>query len=103
MLDIIKKTMLTGVGLALKTWDEVENLAKELTKKGQMTEQEGLKFLSEIKDKYSEAQEKLESRVDQSVNAFLKKADVVTKDELKGLKKEIRDLKNIITTLSDKE
>ena len=33
MLDLFKKSMLTGIGLALKTWDEVEALGKELEEK----------------------------------------------------------------------
>ena len=68
MYDLIRKGMLTGIGLALKTWDEVEALAKEL-----------------------------EKRVEKSVNEFLKRADIVTGDELKGLKKEIRELKKMIS------
>ena len=33
MFDLIKKTMLTGVGLAAMTKDKVEALAKELSEK----------------------------------------------------------------------
>ena len=40
MPELIKKTMLAGVGLALKTWDEVEDLTKELVEKGKMGEKE---------------------------------------------------------------
>ena len=47
-INLIKKTTLTGIGLALKTWDEVEDLAKELEKRGKMTETEGRKFLDEL-------------------------------------------------------
>jgi polyhydroxyalkanoate synthesis regulator phasin len=41
MLNIIKKSMLTGIGLALIAKDEVEDLAKELVNKGKMSENEG--------------------------------------------------------------
>ena len=99
MLDIVRKTMLTGIGLALKTWDEVEDIAKELQKKGKMTETEGKKFLEELQDKYQEAQQDLEDRVDLSIKNFLKKADIVTGEELKALKKEIRDLKKAVSEL----
>jgi polyhydroxyalkanoate synthesis regulator phasin len=99
MLEIIKKSMLTGVGLALKTWDEIEELAKELQEKGKMTEKEGKKFLEELKQRYNTTQNKLESRVEESVRSFLKKADIVTGEELKGIKKEIRELKKIISDL----
>jgi len=97
MLTIIKKTLLTGIGLALKSKDEVEDLAKELAKKGKMTEEEGGNFLKELQGRYEEAQKKLEARVEKTVKEFLKKADIVTGDQLKGLKKEIRDLKKAIS------
>jgi polyhydroxyalkanoate synthesis regulator phasin len=102
MLDLMKKGMLAGIGLALKTWDEVEKMAKEVQEKGEMSEAEGRKFLDEIQQKYEEAQGKLEKRVEQTVKEFLKKTQIVTSDELKELKKEIRELKSIINTLTQK-
>ena len=102
MSDLVKKTMLAGIGLALKTWDEVEDLAKEAVKKGKMSEKEGGKFLKELQTRYEETQKKLEARVDQAVRDFLKKADVVTHAELKALKKEVRDLKKMIGSEGDK-
>lgn len=102
MIESIKNAMLTGIGLALKTRDEVEDLAKELVKKGKMSQKEGKKFLEDLLDKYQDAKDKLEARVEQTVKEFLKKADVVTGDELKALKKEIRDLKKAISDGTDK-
>ncbi len=101
MLNIIKKSMLTGIGLALIAKDEVEDLAKELVNKGKMTENEGMKFLEDLQKKYEETQKKLEERVQETVKDFMKKADVVTGDELKGLKKEIRELKKVISKGTD--
>lgn len=102
MYDLIRKGMLTGIGLALKTWDEVEALAKDLEKKGEVPRGEGKKFLKDLEERYSEAQTKLEKRVEKSVNEFLKRADIVTGDELKGLKKEIRELKKMISNQGTK-
>lgn len=102
MPDLIKKTLLTGVGLALKTWDEVEDLAKELVDKGKMTEKDGSKFLQDLQKRYEETQKKLEARVEKTVKDFLKKADVVTGDELKAVKKEVRELKKMISSEKEK-
>ena len=102
MPDLIKKTLLTGIGLALKTWDEVEDMAKDLVKKGKMSEKEGSNFLKDIQKRYEETQKKLEARVEKAVKEFLKKADVVTQDELKALKKEVRELKKMITSEQEK-
>ena len=97
MIDLIKKTMMAGIGLALKTRDEVEELAKDLVNKGTMSEQEGKRFLDELLNRYDEAKDKFEERIENTVKKFLKKADIVTGDELKALKKEIRELKKAIS------
>ncbi|UCD89220.1 MAG: hypothetical protein JSW04_12455 [Desulfobacterales bacterium] len=101
MLNLIKKTMLTGIGLALIAKDEVEELAKELVNKSTMSEKEGIKFIEDLQKKYDETQNRLEERVQQTAKEFLKKADVVTGDELRGLKKEIRELKKAISEGSE--
>ena len=96
MFDLMKKGMLAGIGLALKTWDEVEDMVQEIQKKGEMSEAEGRKFFDDVQEKYAEAQGKLEKRVEQTVRDFLKKTHIVTSDELKELKKEIRELKKLV-------
>ena len=99
MLDLIKKSMTAGVGLALKAVDEVEEMVKELEKKGKMSEIDGKKFMKDLQKKYAEAQSKLEEKVELTGKEFFKKVNVVTVDDLGGLKKEIRELKkaNIAT------
>jgi polyhydroxyalkanoate synthesis regulator phasin len=101
MIDLIKKTMLSGVGLAMKTKDEIEDFAKEMEKKFNLSESDGKKFLDDLKNRYNETQEKLESKVEHLVKDMLKKMDIVTNEDLKGLKKEIRDLKKAISDSGD--
>ncbi|MCG6892601.1 MAG: hypothetical protein LJE65_03260 [Desulfobacteraceae bacterium] len=96
MLELIKKSMLTGVGLALVAKDEVEDIARDLQEKMNLNEKEGREFLSDLQKRYDEAQNRLEERVERAVKDVLKKADVVTGDELKALKKEIRELKKAV-------
>ena len=101
MPDLIRKTLLAGVGLALKTWDEVEDLAKELVDKGKMTEKDGNTFVKDLQKRYEETQKMLEARVEKTVQDFLKKANVVTSDELKAVKKEVRELKKMISSVKE--
>ena len=102
MFDLMKKSMLAGIGLALKTWDEVEEMVQDIQKKSEMSESDGRKFLDEARKRYEEAQGKLEKRVETAVNDLLKKTNLVTADELKELKKEIRELKSVINSLTPK-
>jgi len=96
VIEIAKKTLLTGIGLALVAKDELEDIVGDLEKKLNLTEKEGKKFLDELQQKYDKTQKKLEDRVEKSVNDFLQKANVATINDLKALKKEIRDLKKAI-------
>ena len=85
MPDLIKKTMLAGVGLALKTWDEVEDLTKELVEKGKMGEKEGSKFLKDLQNRYDDTQKKLEARVEKTVKEFLKRGVLLSPEELEKI------------------
>jgi polyhydroxyalkanoate synthesis regulator phasin len=93
MLEILKKTYVAGIGLAAKTWDEVEALSKEIAKKAKMSEQEGAKFLKDMKSRYDDTQKKTGKYVEKVVKDIMKKMDIATAADIKALKKEIQDLK----------
>ena len=93
MIDILKKTYLAGIGLAAKTWDEVEVLSKEIVKKAKMSEKEGSKFLKDMRNRYDDTQKKTGKYVEKLVKDIMKKMDVATTDDIKVLKNEIQRLK----------
>ena len=93
MLEMLKKTYLAGAGLAHKTWDEVEALSKELAQKAKMSENEGSKFLKDMKKRYDDTQKKTGTYIEKVVKDMLKKMDIATAADIKALKKEIRQLK----------
>lgn len=93
MFDLMKKMMFAGIGLALKTKDEVEEFAGDLVKRAELSENEGKKFINDFLKRYDESKEKLEERVDQTVKEVLGKADIPTRQELAELKDEIKKLR----------
>lgn len=62
MFDLIRKTILTGVGLSTMTRDKVKDLAKELTEKGEMSEKEGKELVDELLKKSEKAKKDLETK-----------------------------------------
>jgi polyhydroxyalkanoate synthesis regulator phasin len=98
MIEQLKKALTTGVGLALKTWTEVEAAGKEMIKKAQLSEKDAGQFLASLKKSYEATQKKMESQVGRLVKDVLKKADVATSDDLKALKREIQSLKKDLKT-----
>ena len=93
MIEQLKKALTTGVGLALKTWTEVEAAGKDVIKKAQLSEKDASQFLKSLKASYEKTQKKMEVQVTRLVKDVLKKADVATNDDVKALKREIQSLR----------
>jgi polyhydroxyalkanoate synthesis regulator phasin len=93
MIEQLKKALTTGVGLALKTWTEVEAAGKDVIKKAQLSEKDAGQFLKNLKASYEKTQKKMEVQVTRLVKDVLKKADVATNDDVKALKREIQSLR----------
>jgi len=92
MFELIKKTMLTGIGLAAITKDKVEELAKELTEKGEISEKEGKELVDELLKKSEQARKDLETKIEDMVSKVLKKMDLATKKDI--TRKVVAYLKN---------
>ncbi len=94
--EFIKKTMLTGIGVALKTQAEFEEMTKTFIDKTRMTEEEGKKFVDEMMDKYQEAKVNMDSQIEKSVKQVLQSADIASSKELNALKEEVEKLKEAL-------
>lgn len=91
--EMMKKIMLTGIGIALKTRSEMEAMAKEMVKKSKMSEAEGKKFIADMTKKYEKARKDMEASIQKGIADYMASADIASKKELNALKKEINNLK----------
>jgi polyhydroxyalkanoate synthesis regulator phasin len=89
----MKKVMLTGIGLAMKTQSEIEEMTKEFIEKSKMNEAEGRKFIDDMMKKYDEARNDMEKKIRDAVADYMAHADIASKKELDALKAEVEDLK----------
>ncbi|MEA3358729.1 MAG: polyhydroxyalkanoate synthesis regulator [Thermodesulfobacteriota bacterium] len=89
MINLIKKTILTGAGLAAMTKDKVEELAKELTEKGEMSEKEGKELIDELLKKSEQARKDLEIKVESIVEKVLGKMNLAGKEDISKLEKRL--------------
>jgi polyhydroxyalkanoate synthesis regulator phasin len=92
MFDIMKKAMLTGVGLAAMTRDKIEEMAKELTEKGEMTEKEGKELVDELVKKSEKAKKDLETKMEDVVEKVLGKMNLATKEDISQIEKRLKRL-----------
>ena len=96
MLNLIKKTMLTGVGLAGLTKNKVEKLAKELAKKGKLSEKEGKKLVDDLLKKSEKARKDPEAQTEKVVRNTMKKMNFATREDILKLTKRIKNLEGTL-------
>ncbi|MBU0970006.1 MAG: phasin family protein [Proteobacteria bacterium] len=96
MLDYIKKSLLTGVGLALRSKSEIEELAKEFAEQSKMNQSEAKQFLDECQQKYEDAKSGLDKKMEAIIEKILTKLDLPTRSDIKTLNQRIDSLTNQI-------
>lgn len=99
MIDLIKKALLTGVGVASLTKDKIEDLAKELIDKGKMSEQEGEKLVQEMLSRAEESRETVKSQTETLVKNTVNKMQLARVEDIELLKAEIERLREDISVL----
>ncbi len=92
MIDLIKKTLLTGVGLAVMTKDKVEELGRDLVSQAKLSETEGREFVDNLVKQSESARGEFESRVGAVVKKTIEGLNLVHKDELAKLQEKVDEL-----------
>jgi polyhydroxyalkanoate synthesis regulator phasin len=92
MFEYVKKSLLTGVGMALRSKGEIKELAEEFARSTQMSQAEAKDFLEECQQKYEDARSKLDKRMEHAVENILRKLDLPTRSDIQALNKRIDDL-----------
>ena len=99
MFEYLKKSLLTGVGLALKSKNEIEDLAKEFSEKSKMNQEEATEFLTECRQKYEDAKTGFDKKIEETLEKILLKLDLPSKSDITALNDRIDALTK---KLSDK-
>ena len=92
MSDLIKKTILTGLGIASLTKEKAENLVKDLIKEGEVSEGEGSKLVKELLEKMEDNKKTMEKQVEKTVHGMLKKLNMPSRKDIVGLNNKIEKL-----------
>ena len=103
MIDLIKKAVLTGMGVAALTKEKIDEFSRELIDKGKLSEQEGEKFIYEMRKRAEESKESLKNQTDKMIEATLSKMQLARVSDLEKLQMEIAGLRKEIEALRNKE
>ena len=92
MIELIKKALYTGVGLALLTKDKAEEMVKDLTQQAKLSEQEGKDLFEGLLKQSEQARNDFQAKVDEAVLTVVKRLNLATKDEVESLKAKVEAL-----------
>jgi polyhydroxyalkanoate synthesis regulator phasin len=92
MIDLIKRTLLTGVGLAVMTKDKVEELGKELASQAKLSENEGKEFVDHLLTQSETARKEFEARINSAVQKAVSSLNLASKDEVARLSAKVEEL-----------
>ncbi|MFQ5752170.1 MAG: phasin family protein [bacterium] len=97
---ILKKTMLAGLGIYSLTREKAQDLMTDLVKRGELSKDEGAKFVKAMMDKADEELTHLRNIIDQQVNQALSKFKPSYEDDFKKLHQKIDKLTKEVEKLS---
>ncbi|HBM85988.1 MAG TPA: hypothetical protein DD423_04260 [Opitutae bacterium] len=92
MIDLMKKTMLASVGLAVVTKDKVLESLDELVEKGKLTQEEAAEMSDKIVEEGKTETDKAKVEASKLFNDMLHRANVVTKDQYDALAQRVTEL-----------
>lgn len=92
MIDLFKKAMYAGVGMAVLTKEKVESSLSDMVAKGRMTAEEAEELTEKIIASGKEETEQAKSEASKLFADMLHRAQVVTTDQLAALEARVRAL-----------
>ena len=81
MLELMKKSLYVGLGLAALTKETLQTVGKEMAKSAKLSEEEGRKLTQYLEEESKKARESLKATVDKIVESAVAKLPCVTKIE----------------------
>ena len=92
MIDLIKKALYTGVGMAVLTKEKAEELVKELSQQAKLSEQEGKELFDSLLKQSEQARTDFQTKVDEAVLSVVKRLNLASKDEVEALRTKLDEL-----------
>jgi polyhydroxyalkanoate synthesis regulator phasin len=92
MIDLVKKTMLASIGVAVVTKDKVLESLNELVEKGRLSKDEAVAMSDKIVEEGRTETEKAKVEASSLFNEMLHRANVVTKDQYDALAARVIEL-----------
>lgn len=92
MRNLLEKGLALGLGLAVKSKEQIEMFVDELVRKGEIKKEESNELVTELIQKGEQAQAQLDEMIKERMKIMFNELNLVTKTEIEQLEKRIRQL-----------
>jgi len=92
MSDLIKKTILAGLGVLSLTRKKAEEITKDLIKRGEVAKTEEAKFVKDLMERAEKSRVEVEKKIEKAVKKTLIKLNIPTRKEVNELKTKVDKL-----------
>ena len=103
MIDLLKKGILTGIGIGLMTKDKVEEYAKKAAREAKLTKEESRKFADELLKRSEETKQQIEEKINDQVKKVIDKLGVATREDLRKIQERLDKLQSLLSKKNKKE
>ncbi len=87
--DLIRRTLLFGIGAVAITADRAQEIVNDLVERGEITTEQGKSMVKELMKRGTEARKQLRDMVKVEVKKALEEADISSKQDIKRLEDKI--------------
>lgn len=98
MLEIVEKTLLTGIGVLAVTQKKAEELIDDLKERMNLSEEEGKKLLEKLRSAAKDNQVKLEELAQEEVRKACERIGVVRLEDFEKLQRKVAQLEKQLKT-----
>ncbi len=102
MSDMLRKMGLFGIGVLSLTQEKIEEFTQEMVKKGEMSKDEGKKFVKDVLSEKEKQLKDMEEKINERVKEHIKKSGVVMKSDIETLERKIEKLEKTVQSMSKK-
>lgn len=92
MFEVLKKFALIGLGALSFSEEKLKQCIDDLTKRGEVSDEEGEDLFKRFTRRAEEEKDSIEEWMKEKLGEILKKMDLVTRDDIGKLEKELKSL-----------
>lgn len=93
--NLLKKSLLIGMGALTLTREKAERVVRELEQKGEITSREASEFINELMEKGEQERNALRKTIGQELERLIKTMGLATKTDIKALEERLDRLEGV--------